>query len=159
MGHTDNILDKWHNKVNIGITYDDYFLALVQHFANDYIDWQTLYVDNSRIILNGMLSGSISNNIELYTIAIYHDPLPRKMSTDELNNTPNCYTYGGGVTCSIFSITPHIICPPPPPGYFYIFGCEHIADKWLVNGNNFYIESPITFRNDGAYTFLLYGKV
>jgi uncharacterized protein YkwD len=38
-GHRDNILNKNHNKVNIGIAYDSVTLAYVQDFEDDYISW------------------------------------------------------------------------------------------------------------------------
>ncbi|MFQ6003040.1 MAG: CAP domain-containing protein, partial [Candidatus Zixiibacteriota bacterium] len=69
-GHRDNILDKWHNKVSIGIAYDETHLALVQNFENDYITWnKKIEYSNGTISLSGKTSLG-----ELQAIAIYYDP-------------------------------------------------------------------------------------
>ncbi len=155
-GHRDNILNKWHNKVNIGIAYDDYFLVLVQHFENDYIEWDTLHISNSYVVQSGRIYMPISNNTKPIIVAIYYDPLPKKMTAYELNSTPSCYSYGGGVMCGSEAVD--VIYPPPPPGYYYS-GFVHVADRWIVDGNYFYIEYPITFTKDGVYTFLLISEI
>jgi hypothetical protein len=155
-GHRDNILDRWHNKVNIGIAYDDYFLVLVQHFENDYIDWDILHISNSYVVQSGRIYMPISSNTKLIAVSVYYDPLPKKMSIYELNNSPGCYSYGGGVNCGSEDID--VIYPPPSPGYYY-FESGHVADRWIMDGNYFYIEYPITFTKDGVYTFLLISEI
>lgn len=154
-GHRDNILDRWHNRVNIGIAYDDYFLAFVQHFENDYIEWDARYIFNDQVVMSGRIStDELSIKVKPIVIAVFYDPLPKKMSTLELNTGPNCYSYGGGVVCSSYSVD--TIYPPPPPGYFYT-DKVHVADRWIVDGNYFYIESSITPSvGDGVYTVVLF---
>lgn len=75
------------------------------------------------------------------------------MSTLELNNSPNCYSYGGGVKCVSYAID--TIYPPPPAGYYYTDEV-HTADRWIVDGNYFYIESSITPSQEGVYTAVLF---
>src|SRR5213594_4675281 len=38
-GHKDNILDKYHTHVSVGIAYDSLDFAIVQNFENQYILW------------------------------------------------------------------------------------------------------------------------
>ncbi|GBC73044.1 hypothetical protein HRbin04_00440 [archaeon HR04] len=157
-GHRDNILDRWHNKVNIGIAYDDYFLALVQHFENDYIEWNSRYIFNGYLVMSGRIYIEPNTNVRPVALAVYYDPLPRKMSSIELNNnTPNCYSYGGGVACGSDAVD--TIYPPPPPGYYYTERV-HLADRWIVDGNNFHIEASINpSMGEGVYTILLFTDI
>ncbi len=156
-GHRDNILDKWHNKVNIGIAYDDYFFVIVQHFENDYIDWDIREIKNGRMIISGRISTSIGNNTELVAVVIYYDPLPQKrQSAFLLNSTPDCYTYGGGLTCNSIEIT--TIYPPPPAGYIYN-SPTHVANVWFVNKERFYIDYSLFVKDEGIYTYVLFSKI
>ncbi len=155
-GHRDNILDKWHNKVNIGIAYDDY-LAFVQHFENDYIDWDRYQITDSNLMLSGRIG---LEGVKPSYIAIYYDPLPKSMSREELLNTPDCYTYGGGITCNVNDIdeyTIDIIYPPPEEGYYYEEPVK-VADKWILSSNYFYIESNLSLAKEGVYTLVLFGE-
>ncbi|MEM3151881.1 MAG: CAP domain-containing protein [Candidatus Nitrosocaldus sp.] len=156
-GHRDNILDKWHNKVNIGIAYDDYFLAFVQHFENDYIEWDARYIFNDYLVMSGRIYIEPNTKVKPVALAVYYDPIPRKMSTLELNNSPNCYSYGGGIICSSDAID--MIYPPPPSGYYYA-DKVHVAERWIVDGNYFYIESSITPSvGEGVYTVVLFTDI
>lgn len=69
-GHRDNILDPHRTHVSIGIMHDDYYLALVQNFENDY-GLEITVEDGYVSILGPMPDGA-----ELEHIAIYYDEFP-----------------------------------------------------------------------------------
>src|SRR5262245_45264121 len=70
-GHKNNILDPYHTHVSIGIVYDQYYLALVQNFENDYgLD---IDVDDNEVEISGkLLEGQLDH------VAIYYDEMPTR---------------------------------------------------------------------------------
>ncbi|GEM_PF-850733 len=99
-GHRDNILDKYHTDVSIGIAYDDYYFAMVQNFENNYIQYNSpITTDNKTIQFFGTKTFP---SADIYGVDIYYDPLPtpavyykdRDMSYyDEGNYTASVYPY------------------------------------------------------------------
>ena len=59
-GHRDNILGKWHKKVNVGLAWDSYNFSLIQHFEGDYVEY-----DRQPAIEDGVLtlSGITKNGV------------------------------------------------------------------------------------------------
>lgn len=91
-GHRDNILDKWHNKVNIGIAYDETTLALVQDFEDDYIAWKNpIKYDNGILSLEGKTTLG-----KIYNIALYYDPPPEPLTKEQLLKPPYNGAYSLG---------------------------------------------------------------
>lgn len=105
-GHRNNILNKWHKKVNIGIAYDSHRLTLVQQFEGDYISFtQTPKIENGDLVASGSITlGTIDS------LTVYYDPAPKPMTQAELTAGPGYYDMGKRVAT---------IVPPPPPGYAY----------------------------------------
>jgi uncharacterized protein YkwD len=105
-GHRDNILNKWHKRVNIGIACDEHRLALVQQFEGDYLSFSQppILQDRTLVIIGQTALGVVDS------IAVYFDPLPAPLTQSELQAKPRSYSLGPLVATVI---------PPPPPGYHY----------------------------------------
>ena len=68
-GHRNNILDPHHTHMSIGMVYDQYYLAFVQNFENNY--GLNVDVKNNEIEVSGtLLDGQLDH------IAIYYDEMP-----------------------------------------------------------------------------------
>lgn len=139
-GHRENILDPSHTHVSIGIVYDDYYLALVQNFENDY--GLQVEVDGTRVTIEGPTPGRAS----LEHIVIYYDPLP---SPDAYEQNKKMLAYGGGeLAASVFE--------PLPPGFHYQQAGDHVvieARSWESDGQvdaRFDISPAI--KEPGVYT-------
>jgi uncharacterized protein YkwD len=101
-GHRNNILDPHHTHVSIGIVYDQYYLALVQNFENNY----GLNVDakNSEIEVSGtLLDGQLDH------IAIYYDEMPTR---EVYEQNKDLLSYSAGELVAM-------VVKPLPPGYYY----------------------------------------
>jgi uncharacterized protein YkwD len=140
-GHKNNILDPRHTHVSIGIVYDQYYLALVQNFENNY----GLNVDveeNSEIEISGtLLDGQLDH------IAIYYDEMPTR-AVYEQNKDLLSYSAGELVA---------VVVKPLPPGYYYesVEGYNVIeADRWTVQRDsvNVMFDLADAVDEDGAYT-------
>jgi uncharacterized protein YkwD len=139
-GHKDNILNPRHTHVSIGIVYDQYYLALVQNFENNYgLDVE---VEDSEIEISGtLLDGQLDH------IAIYYDEMPTR-TVYEQNKDLLSYSAGELVA---------VIVKPPPPGYYYepLEGYDIIeADRWTVQGDSVNVGFDLAdaVGEDGAYT-------
>lgn len=139
-GHKDNILNPRHTHVSIGIVYDQYYLALVQNFENNYgLDVE---VEDSEIEISGTLLDG-----ELDHIAIYYDELPTR-AVYEQNKHLLSYSAGELVT---------VVVKPLPPGYYYesLEGIDVIeADRWTVQRDSINIGFDLAdaVDEDGVYT-------
>jgi uncharacterized protein YkwD len=144
-GHRDNILDPRHNKVSIGVAYDNHNVYLVQDFENDYVSWDVLSVDNNQVTLKGTEQGKQSN---ITQIAIFYDnPIPLTPSQLEQSQYRDGYdagTYVGSVL---------------PPNWQATGGITITADSWTQNGNNFQISfslsQAVAAFSKGVYTLYL----
>jgi hypothetical protein len=139
-GHKDNILNPRHTHVSIGIVYDQYYLALVQNFENNYgLDVE---VEDSEIEISGtLLDGQLDH------IAIYYDEMPTR-TVYEQNKDLLSYSAGELVA---------VVVKPPPPGYYYepLEGYDIIeADRWTVQGDSVNVGFDLAdaVGEDGAYT-------
>ena len=145
-GHRDNILDKHHTHVSIGIAYDDYTFFMVQNFENQYIDYDSPMKENNGIVsFSGNLkSGSIQG------MGIYYDPTPTSELYQE-HKKDGFYEMGGEILT---------VQPPAAPGTFYAPSNDtfEIADKWVSQGNHVDISfdiSPLVTKS-GVYTVVVY---
>jgi uncharacterized protein YkwD len=139
-GHKYNILNPRHTHVSIGIVYDQYYLALVQNFENNYgLDVE---VEDSEIEISGtLLDGQLDH------IAIYYDEMPTR-TVYEQNKDLLSYSAGELVA---------VVVKPPPPGYYYepLEGYDIIeADRWTVQGDSVNVGFDLVdaVGEDGAYT-------
>ena len=95
-GHRDNILDKHHKKVNIGLAWDKHNIKAYQHFEGDYVHYDGLPSIGSDGILS--LSGTTENGAEFASVEdlgvhIYYDPPPHELTRGQLART---YAYCNG---------------------------------------------------------------
>jgi uncharacterized protein YkwD len=139
-GHKDNILNPRHTHVSIGIVYDQYYLALVQNFENNYgLDVE---VEDSEIEISGtLLDGQLDH------IAVYYDEMPTR-TVYEQNKDLLSYSAGELVA---------VVVKPPPPGYYYepLEDYDIIeANRWTVQGDSVNVGFDLAdaVGEDGAYT-------
>jgi uncharacterized protein YkwD len=121
-GHRENILDKFHTHVGIGIAYNDYFFVMVQNFENQYTVWTDKINDNNGNSDNShktmiTMAGSFINNtdsnpdndLSIENVQIFYDPVPTsKIYQDHKNER----SYGPGKFIAL-------VVEPLPPGMYY----------------------------------------
>ena len=130
-GHRANILDKWHKRVNLGIAYSEYTLALVQQFEGDYIKFTQLpTLEGAGLSMSGeTLQGfALGRN----ALQIWHDPSPHPLTLGQLGKT---YAYNLGEPVAF-------VRPPPPPGSYYPPSAETVS--WETQGPDPYDVPPDT---------------
>jgi len=145
-GHKDNILDKHHTHVSLGISYDDYTFVMVQNFENNYIKFSKPISENKgRVTFTGTIpKGS------LYGVEIYYDELPTSKVYLENKDAPS---YGNGefVAAVVKPLLPDQYYEQPS-GYSLI-----TADKWIEGDGaadvSFDISSLTSKR--GVYTIIV----
>lgn len=160
-GHRDNILDKYHTHVSLGIFFDGYFFVMVQNFENQYITWQNEINDDNpdatTITMEGYFDrnkdGLSSNDVELSSISIYYDPLPTT-KTYEDNYDRNSYENGELVA---------VVVEPPRQGWYYEQPDDYtlmLADEWKVYPREFEIEFSLAdileTEGEGVFTVTLW---
>ena len=151
-GHRDNILNKWHKKVNIGIAHDSRRLTMVEQFEGDYLELAgPPALGNGTLSLDGVISLGV-----LDSVAVFYDPLPLPTTQSDLLNGPKSYSLGTRVVT---------VLPTPPPGYYYSQLPENAveASKWEVSGGAFAVQADISMTLDqhgpGVYTVVVWTKV
>jgi hypothetical protein len=140
-GHRDNILDKNHTHVSIGIAYDEYYLALVQNFEADYgfsADIRGTEVD---------IAGPIPKEAKFDNVVIYYDQLPSKQVYE--NNKEKLSYDAGTLAATVFEPLPRTLRYQQPNDYVIIE-----ADKWQKKDNILDVTFDITpaIKQDGVYT-------
>jgi hypothetical protein len=100
-GHRNNILDPFHNKVSIGIAYDNDSFYMVQDFEDDYVQWTNLSISQGEATMAGTLSTSETT---IRQVDIYFDPCKNLTSNDLTNalynNSYDAGTFVGSVANS-----------------------------------------------------------
>lgn len=140
-GHRDNILDPHHTSVSIGIAYDDYYLALVQNFENDYgldVSMDGNYVS---------IVGPVPQGSKLDHVVIYYDDTP-SLASYEANKKMISYS-AGDLVASVFEPLPVGMRYQQPSGYLVIE-----ADSWVTQKSQLDVGfdlSPV-IKKDGVYT-------
>gem|GEM_PF-967177 len=153
-GHRRNILDKWHKKVNLGIAYSNDSLHLAQDFEGDYLTFTALPTLSGNIL---SMAGKLTQG-SLFNVAIYYDPLPQPLTSNQLEAPPYDYSYGMGDRVGI-------IIPPAPPGSYYssLPPNSIIASLWSAGqGGQFSITaniSPALQRGKGVYTVMIWADI
>jgi uncharacterized protein YkwD len=139
-GHRNNILDPHHTHVSIGIVYDQYYLAFVQNFENNY--GLNVDVENSEIKVSGtLLDGQLDH------IAIYYDEMPTR---EVYEQNKDLLSYSAGELVAM-------VVKPLPPGYYYESpqGYNLIeANRWNVQRDSVDVTFDLAdaVDKDGAYT-------
>ena len=94
-GHRDNILDKWHKKVNIGLAWDRYNFKAIQHFEGDYIHYDQLpSIENGILALSGTTKNGVAfSGVRDLGVQIYYDAPPYELTRGQVSRT-YCYDLG-----------------------------------------------------------------
>ncbi len=138
-GHRDNILNPFHNKVSVGIAYDNTNLYFVQDFENDYIAWSTLSVSQNGECL---MSGSFLDTLSVESVNIYYDLIPSKLTSNQLKKAP----YNGAYDAGTF------VGMALPSGWESVEGITITAQTWVQTSTAFQI------RFNLSPTFIAHGK-
>jgi hypothetical protein len=90
-GHKNNILNKFHTHVSIGIAFNEYYFVLVQNFENNYLRYN-LSNENDEFLLEAKILDP-KKNLELSHISLYFDKLSNQEEYEENKNKLN-YSMG-----------------------------------------------------------------
>jgi hypothetical protein len=138
-GHKDNILDPHHTHVSIGIVYDQYYLAFVENFENNY--GLSISINNGQVRISGQLLQG-----ELEQISIYYDEMPTS-ATYEQNK--HLLSYSAGELAAT-------VVKPLPPGYYYEKPQGYTlieANRWMQGDSvNVMFDLASAVDKDGVYT-------
>jgi hypothetical protein len=93
-GHKNNILDKFHTNVSIGIAFNEYYFVLVQNFENNYLRYNLSSDNDEYSLVVKMLDPN--KNLQLSHISFYSDNLPNTMEYEKNKNKSN-YSLGDPV--------------------------------------------------------------
>ncbi len=186
-GHRRNILDRWHNRVNLGIACNESACAVVQQFESDYVVFSV-----QPTISNGTLrfAGELRGDFTLQGADLWYDQPPHPLTPGQLDAT---YSYFAGQQPATFlrkppgensyypenstqhsyqrSVDPYSLDPNNPrsstPEKSLTNKLKAVpwitATTWRDSGQNFEIEANISsVLNDlgpGVYTLILWGNV
>lgn len=140
-GHRNNILNKYHTHVSIGIVYDEYYLAFVQNFENNY---------GLQIEMKGnqaMISGELREG-DIRYVSVLYDPSPDP-AIYEQNKKSLSYS-AGKLVANVVKPLPLGYYYEKPEGYSLI-----VADRWDVSkGDDVRIIFDLAraVSEDGVYT-------
>ncbi len=144
-GHRDNILDPFHNKVSIGISYNDNNLYFVQDFENDHIEWETLTVINSEVTMEGTI---LEEGLSIEHVVIYYDN-PAPLTVEQVTKPPYDFSYDSGTFVGMAL----------PSGWEVLEGISVSAQVWNQTEQNFEIQfnlsEAFTTHGKGVYTLCL----
>ena len=94
-GHRRTILDKWHRKVSIGLSWDRYNMLGYQHFEGDYAGFSRLpeIVDGTLSLSGITKNGPGFSNKDDLGVQIFYDPPPQSLTRGQISRT-FCYSPG-----------------------------------------------------------------
>ena len=94
-GHRRNILNQWHKKVNVGLAWDGYNFAAVQHFEGDYVEYSVVPTITGDILtLTGKVhNGALFDQPDDLGVQIFYDIPPYTLTRGQLYLT-ECYDSG-----------------------------------------------------------------
>jgi uncharacterized protein YkwD len=149
-GHRDNILDKNHTHVSLGIAYDNYYMAYVQNFENNYILLNKLLIQSTKQV---QISGKISVDYSLDTIGVYYDENPTRLVYEQ-NKDKDSYKLGKLVA---------LVVKPAPLFSHYTQPANYVliqAAKWVQNGQTIDVKFDLSpaIKTHGVYTVVTYLK-
>ena len=105
-GHRRNILDKWHEKVNIGLAWDKYNIVGYQHFEGGVVQYSQLpEITNGTLSFSGRtMSGMRFSSREELGLQIYYDPPPHSLTRGQVSRT-YCYDLGRQIAAFRYPLT------------------------------------------------------
>ncbi len=105
-GHRRNILDRWHKKVNVGLAWDKYNIAGIQHFEGGYVEFTRLpEITDGTLSISGIaINGLRFSNKRDLNLQIYYDPPPHSLTRGQVSRT-YCYTSGLPIAAFRYPLT------------------------------------------------------
>ena len=93
-GHKNNILNKFHTHVSIGIAFNKYYFVMVQNFENHYLSSDLKILKNNEdIILEAKINDQNKFNFVINHVSFFLDEFPTKLNYEK-NRDKNSYDFG-----------------------------------------------------------------
>ncbi len=94
-GHRDDLLDPIHNKVAIGIAWDEDSFAIVLDCINDHIKWtRKPVIVNNRLVMEGSISVRfMPTSFPYLYVYVFKDETPKPLRDPEIQR-PHSWSYG-----------------------------------------------------------------
>ncbi len=93
-GHKNNILNKFHTHVSIGIAFNKYYFVVVQNFENHYLSSDLKILKNNEdIILEAKINDQNKFNFVINHVSFFLDEFPTKLNYEK-NRDKNSYDFG-----------------------------------------------------------------
>jgi hypothetical protein len=93
-GHKNNILNKFHTHVSIGIAFNKYYFVVVQNFENHYLTSDLKILKNNEdIILEAKINDQNKFNFVINHVSFFLDEFPTKLNYEK-NRDKNSYDFG-----------------------------------------------------------------
>ncbi len=158
--HRINILNPGHRKVNIGIAYNDRFLAFVQHFEGGDVTAPLIpELDGGMLRIRADLN---KPDLAVFpTVQVHFEEPPLARTGAEIEEFKT-YCVGGGFSAECGQ--PHVqILPPPKPGSRYLNLPDNVivADTWVISGGDIEITADLGqyAEQPGVYTTTMFEDV
>lgn len=136
-GHKNNILNKFHTHVSIGIAFNKYYFVMVQNFENHYLNPDLKILKNNEdIVLEAKINDQNKFNFVINHVSFFLDEYPTKLSYEK-NVDTNSYDFGD---------LKLMVSKPLPSDLQYIQEKHDDsykiieAKKWDLNKNNIDLE-------------------
>ncbi len=93
-GHKNNILNKFHTHVSIGIAFNKYYFVMVQNFENHYLSSDLKILKNNEDIkLEAKINDQNKFNFVINHVSFFLDEFPTKLNYEK-NRDKNSYDFG-----------------------------------------------------------------
>lgn len=93
-GHRNNILNKYHTHVSIGIAYNEYYFVMVQNFENHYLSPDLkIMKNNDDIKIEARINDPDRYNFVVNHVSFFLDEFPTKLNYEK-NKDVNSYGFG-----------------------------------------------------------------
>ncbi len=92
-GHRDNILAPNHNRISIGIAYNESYVYLVQDFENYLFNFSQPVLSDNIVSLDGPSSARLGQ----LAVYVFYDKPPAPLSPAQLNKPPYQQSYDQGI--------------------------------------------------------------
>jgi uncharacterized protein YkwD len=144
-GHWLNIVNPFHNRVDIGIAYGNNNYYIVQDFENDYVVWENLTVSDKQVEMRGEIQ---KHGLAIASVDIYYDK-PVNLTIQQLGGPPYNYSYDLGTFVGMVL----------PSGWESTEGITITAGVWSQTMQNFEVKfepsEALRSFGSGVYTFCL----
>ena len=144
-GHRENILYRWHKKVNIGLAWNVYKISVVQQFEGDYVEYTALpELRGSVLSFEGRVkNGAQFGQGDFFSVKIGYDPPPHPLARGQLAST-NCYSPADPVA---------YLRSPPPHGRYYLEDTATITRGQCPDPYDVPHDAPAPSSYDEAVSF------